>query len=176
MVQLTTKVSSLFLVSCVGSVSIVCNTASAHCFSAMLLKNPLFDRSDYGSTVTGEGHVQDFARIGGGYTLLDDESTLSKSICETETSTMCPFGWAYYSDNGSEGVDSCVFIATVVALSWSAANWSCPVGSHLLTLKSSNYTSGLLPFSTSLYHGAGQKMYIGCRFVCRLSVGIVCCL
>jgi hypothetical protein len=35
----------------------------------------------------------------------------------------------------------------------------------LLTVKSAMSSSGLLPFATSLYHGAGEKVYIGCRCV-----------
>jgi hypothetical protein len=33
----------------------------------------------------------------------------------------------------------------------------------LLTVRSAASSSGLLPFATSLYHGAGEKVYIGCR-------------
>ncbi len=94
---------------------------------------------------------------------------LMPTVCETEVSPRCPYGWAYYADaGGSEGYDSCVYISPSTASSWSVANSSCPVGSHLLTVKSAASSSGLLPFATSLYHGAGEKVYIGCRCVLRM--------
>jgi hypothetical protein len=95
------------------------------------------------------------------------------AICETEVSPLCPYGWAYYADaDASEGTDSCLYISPSAATSWSAANSSCPGGSHLLTVKSAVTTSGLLPFASSLFHGAGLKVYIGCRWVFGSDVSV----
>jgi hypothetical protein len=94
-------------------------------------------------------------------------------VCEVEVSQRCPYGWAYYVDtDGSEGTDSCLLVSPTTALSWSAANASCPAGSHLLTVKSSLSTRGLLPFATSLFVGSGlsQKVYVGCRCVPCVSI------
>ena len=113
--------------------------------------------------------AQDFAtyNYGGGRNFDDEYHGFSaQSVCETEVSPLCPYGWAYYADaDGSEGADSCVYISPSTVASWSAANSSCPGGSHLLTVQSASSTSGLLPFATSLYHGSGQRVYIGCRCV-----------
>ena len=130
-------------------------------------------RSDAGI----EMHNSDAATIGYGSSDDDRMSSGALSIvCETEMSPLCPYGWAYYADaDGSEGTDSCVYISPSTVTSWSAANSSCPDGSHLLTVKSASNTSGLLPFATSLYHGSGQYVYIGCRCVDQLlmSCGIM---
>ena len=117
-----------------------------------------------------EAHRQDFAVIGYGFPKAFDDCWNNcgalLTVCETEVSPRCPYGWAYYADaDGSEGTDSCVYISPSTVSSWSAANSSCPGGSHLLTVKSAISTSGLLPFATSLYHGSGQRVYIGCRSV-----------
>jgi hypothetical protein len=99
------------------------------------------------------------------------------TVCETEVSPRCPFGWAYYVDaDGSEGYDSCVYISPSTASSWSVANASCPAGSHLLTVKSGVSTQGLLPFATSLYHATGEKVYIGCRCETSLAVSVAVCV
>ncbi len=121
--------------------------------------------------------MSDFATIGyGSPRALDDvpNDFGLHTICETEVSPLCPYGWAYYADaDGSEGTDSCVYISPSTVTSWSAANASCPSGSHLLTVKSASSTSGLLPFATSMYHGSGQRVYIGCRCVAVQVIGHV---
>ena len=114
--------------------------------------------------------VQDFAAYNWGASRDFDDCAnyggVLPAVCETEVSPLCPYGWAYYADaDGSEGTDSCLYISPSTVTSWSAANSSCPAGSHLLTVKSASSTSGLLPFATSLYHGSGEKVYIGCRCV-----------
>lgn len=81
-------------------------------------------------------------------------------ICETEVSPRCPYGWAYYADDGSEGTDSCVHVSTYVVSNWTMASQSCPAGSHLLTVKASR-PSALLTFVNSLY-GSQASAFIGC--------------
>ena len=108
--------------------------------------------------------VEDFANYDYDFNDCYNTCGTKLTVCETEVSPLCPYGWAYYADaDGSEGTDSCVYISPSTVTSWSAANSSCPAGSHLLTVKSAISTSGLLPFATSLYHGSGQRVYIGCR-------------
>ena len=118
------------------------------------------------SDLTGptELHRSDFARQSAG--VLKDSPTPNTlsivSMCETEVSSQCPSGWAFYSDvNGSEGYDSCVLVSTSTAASWTAASNSCTSGSHLLTVKSPVATSGLLTFATSLV-ASSENLYVGC--------------
>lgn len=78
--------------------------------------------------------------------------------------SLCPFGWTYYQDNGTEGTDSCLYIPRsgstgLYSTSWISASRVCPVGSHLLSVRSSSVTSGLLPFATSL---TPDPMFLGC--------------
>ena len=83
-------------------------------------------------------------------------------MCETEVSPLCPSGWAFYSDaDGSEGTQSCVWVSTATAATWTAASTSCPSGGHLLTVTPSVAASGLLAFATSLVQG-NAWLYIGC--------------
>jgi hypothetical protein len=113
-----------------------------------------------------ESHGEDFGMFGWVYGMNDGAVSRGPfvTVCEMEVSPRCPYGWAYYIDaDGSEGADSCVYMSSSTAASWSVANSSCPAGSHLLTVRSAVSSSGLLPFATSLYHGAGEKVYIGCR-------------
>ncbi len=116
--------------------------------------------SDAGDIV--ENHQEDYARsqpIG-----LDDRSGTFTFIgmCETEVSPLCPSGWAFYSDaDGSEGAQSCVWVSTATAETWTAASTSCPSGGHLLTVKSSVAAGGLLAFATSLVQD-DTYLYIGC--------------
>lgn len=58
-------------------------------------------------------------------------------VCEAEVSPLCPFGWVFYLDDGSEGVNSCVKFSTYVVSNWTMASQSCPAGSHLLTSQAS---------------------------------------
>jgi hypothetical protein len=109
-------------------------------------------------------NVEDFTNYDFDLNDCSDTFGAKPTVCETEVSPRCPYSWAYYADaDGSEGTDSCVYISPSTVTSWGAANSSCPAGSHLLTVKSASSSSGLLPFATSLYHGSGQRVYIGCR-------------
>ena len=120
--------------------------------------------SDAGNAL--EVHAQDFCQgsVVGHGSYLDDAflGQTAYALCETEVSSSCPPGWVFYLDDGSEGTDSCVLISATTASTWAAANASCPIGSHLLTVRSASSAVGLLPFATSLYHGAGQLVYVGC--------------
>ena len=110
---------------------------------------------------SGEGHAEDYCGSSGAR--MNDQSatsTTSRYICETEVSSKCPFGWAFYLDDGSEGYDSCLQLSTYVVTTWAQAAAGCPSGSHLLTVKGASSTSGLLPFAASLFNGG--YFFIGC--------------
>jgi hypothetical protein len=120
-----------------------------------------------GSTPT-ETHAADFVRrIGNsGSSRLADNSGANdyNYMCEYEISTQCPPGWVFYKDDGTEGYDSCVYLATSGA-QWSSANTACNglgSGAHLLTVNSALGSSKLLAFASSLYHLSGSFAYIGC--------------
>ena len=85
-------------------------------------------------------------------------------LCEMEASSKCPTGWAYYRDDGSEGADSCLQISSFVVSTWAQASISCTStavpSAHLLTVKSSTTSSGILAFATSLF--SGNAFFIGC--------------
>ena len=110
-----------------------------------------------------ETHAQDYVRrFSGTATVNDIGATNIVSMCETEVSSKCPNGWAFYSDvGGSEGFDSCVWVSSTTAASWTAASTSCTSGGHLLTVKASIAGSGLLAFATSLV-AASENVYVGC--------------
>lgn len=82
------------------------------------------------------------------------------ALWEREVSLMCPFGWNYYKDGGTEGKDSCLYIAPNAVANWTDATgyFACPFGSHLLSIGGGN-TSGLLPYAQSL---SPTAMWIGC--------------
>ena len=129
-----------------------------------------------------ESHVEDYCRIrqyGTEATDVPYDVATMKVVCEREASYQCPFGWAFYVDTGAEGHNSCVWIGPSPANTWAEAASSCPAGSHLLTIESSDPNSGLLPFATSLYRqsaiNTGARMYIGCRCVFAVAVRLSVC-
>lgn len=82
-------------------------------------------------------------------------------LCEREVSSLCPYGFTYYKDDGSEGSDSCLYVPPTSTNLWSvaASTSGCPLGSHLLTLQSTVTTTGILPFALSL---TTTKSWLGC--------------
>ncbi len=108
-----------------------------------------------------ESHEQDSAR-GTSTGLQDSGSASYVSVCEREVSSLCPSGWAFYSDaDASEGMQSCVWLSSATVTSWTSANTSCPSGGHLLTVTSSVATSGLLAFAATLISNSTSS-FIGC--------------
>ena len=126
--------------------------ASTHCAAA---RGGRFSNSAFVCCSDGdatENDTENQAMLVKASMLAQDVASTSSArvVCETEVSTRCPYGWAYYKDDGSEGVDSCVWVSSTSAV-WSVANSSCPAGSHLLTVSGSQPASGLLAFSTSVW-------------------------
>lgn len=128
-------------------------------------------RSDGQGTLTPPGpfidhHNEDYC--GTLYGALNDQSQNAfgfpplYTMCETEIQPLkCPAGWAHYLDDGSEGVDSCLWLSTYTVANWKQASVACPAGSHLLTLRSTGPFT-LLTYATSLYQVGIASMYIGC--------------
>jgi hypothetical protein len=90
------------------------------------------------------------------------ESIPGGAICETEVSPLCPAGWAYFADDGSEGGDSCLLISPYTVSNWAQANSGCPWETNLLTVASAgtDLSSKLLRFASSLLSTASAC--IGC--------------
>jgi hypothetical protein len=133
-----------------------CQTSQGNCFALCAC----VICSDGGDNI--EDHVENYARSRQGG--LDDTGAAVTFVgmCETEVSPLCPSGWAFYSDaDGSEGTQSCVWVSTATAATWTAASTSCPSGGHLLTVKSSVAAGGLLAFAVSLVQ-ADTLVRIGC--------------
>jgi hypothetical protein len=68
-------------------------------------------------------------------------STLTRSPSITPSpspSSLCQPGWSYYADDGSEGCGSCLLLSVGAFVNREYARLSCPVGSHLVTMRSSN--------------------------------------
>jgi hypothetical protein len=109
----------------------------------------------------GEGHKEDYCS--GNSNGINDQADTGNSfrfICETEVSSKCPYGWAYYADvDGSETTDSCLYVSMYKVSTWVQAVASCPSGSHLLTVRGTS-TTGLLTFAGSLF--PSDLFYIGC--------------
>lgn len=105
-------------------------------------------------TAPSSNYVGDFFNLAfsGGWSM---PSLVERDIAPT----LCPPGWTYYQDNGTEGVDSCLYIPQSNQSSWLHSVSACPVGSHLLSIRSQSRVSGLLPFATSLTPLAS---FIGC--------------
>jgi hypothetical protein len=83
---------------------------------------------------------------------------VQKFVCEKEISTtLCPPGFAFYQDRGTEGHHSCLFV-TNAAASYSAVAALCPTGTHLLTIGSSSKFAGLEAFAGSIT----TSSFVGC--------------
>lgn len=138
---------------------VVCFNALASLFLSML---SCLSCRDYAKAAS-EAHLMDYLVHLADYAALSDAADANAmSVCETEVSSHCPSGWAFYSDvKGYEGVDSCVWVSSAAAASWKVASSSCPYESHLLTVKSPIGTAGLLAFATSLVP-TSEALYIGC--------------
>lgn len=80
--------------------------------------------------------------------------------CEIEVSTVCPPGWAYYLDDGSEGRSACLQLSSYTVSSYNEAVAACPVGSHLLTITYPGTDGSFLAYSSSLFEGG--SFYVGC--------------
>jgi hypothetical protein len=73
------------------------------------------------------------------------ESIPGGAICETQVSPLCPAGWAYFADDGSEGGDSCLLISPYTVSNWVQANSGCPWETHLLTVASAGGLERICP-------------------------------
>lgn len=131
-----------------------CPTTAFYCFVCAL---QLCSDGTSGNAV--EAHAADACGLSGSSLTDQAGSSSQRFICETEVSQLCPFGWVFYNDDGSEGGNSCLQPSTHVASSWSIAAASCPSGSHLLTVKSTSTSPYLLAFAASLLPSA---FFIGC--------------
>ena len=120
-----------------------------------------------------ELHSEDSCTI---LTAINDDLGSSKTgvvpFCERDTATdLCPPGWLYYQDDGSEGTDSCIQVYTGYTGGWNSG--VCGPGAHLLTVKGTDPTKGLtalalssMPYSAWLgcwqynYDSAGSWAYL----------------
>lgn len=117
--------------------------------------------SNYGSSVSPQsfGHCLKFP----GYSGIQDGGIVNTSsvVCEAEVSrSLCPPGWAYYQDDGSEGQDSCLKLIPLPTTFTDALQY-CPLGSHFLTVGASGNSTTLLQYAVSLNHYA--SFWMGCR-------------
>ena len=125
-----------------------------------------------GGAQAGAGIDAGFWGYVAGVNLYDTALTQSlvyatyRSTFDALSSPQCPDGsWSYYADDsGVEGRDSCYRIAASAPTSWQSAATSCPVGSHLLTITSSERRTGI--FSAVLSHITALNLAgssIGCN-------------
>ena len=109
-----------------------------------------------------EAHSEDYCQGNGASPKFNDAKAtdVRRVMCEREISTaLCPPGWTYYKDAGSEGKDSCLYVSASTLSNWNTASTSCSPGSHLLTVVSSGTTGGILPFATALF---SSGVFVGC--------------
>lgn len=107
-----------------------------------------------------ELHAEDYCLAGSTLFINDATGTISgsaASLCEQEIGSLCPPGWLYYKDDGTEGTDSCIQRYPVVGGNWNRA--MCGFGSHLVTFRGSSKTSGLSALVTA--SGTGSS-WLGC--------------
>ena len=93
----------------------------------------------------------------------DSHDTDLSPVCEIEVSSQCPSGWVHYVDDGSEGLNSCLYLSRHWATSWSEANTACSTlaaGAHLATVLGTGQTTKLMAFVASL--APGVSVYMGC--------------
>jgi hypothetical protein len=138
------------------SVIVFCTSPCACCGLAV---NFLCLCSDAGSPT--EQNKEDYCGAAGSMLgVYDTNNTATQRyVCEREVSTaVCPPGFMFYQDTGTEGQNSCLFV-TNAAASWSDAAALCPTGTHLLTWKSTSQTSGLNAFAAS---SISEVAYVGC--------------
>lgn len=72
----------------------------------------------------------------------------------------CPSGWQTYTDDGSEGHNSCYRNFGSVWYTWTQANASCPTNSHLLTIKATTYPSAFTSRINTT--GLANSAWMGC--------------
>jgi hypothetical protein len=103
------------------------------------------------------GHSNWCNMLGRGTTSWNDElndfyfTGAQKYVCEREVSPLCDVGWAFFNDDdGSEGANSCVRLTDTTYEQYRAALFGCPRNSHMLSVKSSSRTLGLVRFAASL--------------------------
>jgi hypothetical protein len=125
--------------------------------------------SDSPSAYPAENHYQDYLAVwtnsASDMTAIDDLSATNPThrlmLCEQEVKTsICDHQWMYYKDDGSEGRDSCIWMSNFLTTVNEATYYYCPANSHLLTIKGSSKTSGLMALATA--SGQRQNFYIGC--------------
>lgn len=81
------------------------------------------------------------------------------TISLSDSQWACPSGWYLYTDDGTEGHNSCLLLVKT-AISWAAANSTCVQGTHLLTIAATTYPSGITSFLNVTW---GQSdFHIGC--------------
>ena len=110
-----------------------------------------------GTVSTTETHAAQYCRVTGG-ALRDFNDVAAAYICEIDLT--CPSGWTLYTDSGTEGRDSCLFVSGTAQSSWAAAATACPAKSHLLTIAGSSKTSGLA--ATAFAMSTTTNKWAGC--------------
>ena len=115
-----------------------------------------YDRSD--APNSGEGRARDYAISGGTLStnIQDIGNSATAYMCEIDLA--CKNGWTRYTDDGSEGKDSCLKVGSSTN-SYATAAGACPALSHLFTFASSSRTGGIMQAALSLI--STQKWY-GC--------------
>ena len=81
-------------------------------------------------------------------------------IAQTSLGITCETGWTVYTDDGTEGTDSCIkYVSTITTWSSSMCG-STPTNVHLVTFKTASTAAGLLPALHSLI-GNGITAFVG---------------
>lgn len=120
---------------------------------------PPLPRSDASHSV--EGHYADAcAMVTSTYSVTDVAASAAKQyVCEIDLP--CTNGWSLYTDDGSEGADSCVHSGTYFSSGvWSDGRALCPKGAHSPTFGGPLGSEGLPLFTAQLY--SALYVYMGC--------------
>lgn len=109
-----------------------------------------------------EAHAEDHCLLSTTPALIDGVAqTTLQFVCEYELT--CWHGWSQYTDGGAEGSDSCLFLSTSTAASWSAAAAGCRSNSHLISSVSTSSSSGVVSsVRSTVVSQAGGFAYYGC--------------
>lgn len=102
-----------------------------------------------------------------GVRLLAVATVAAALLALPHTAAQCASGWTYYSDNGSEGRDSCLQIVWSY-VPWTSSNDSCPSGTHLLTFRSSGGSPNA-PIVALAYTLGTDTFWVGCSQAWRSS-------
>ena len=95
--------------------------------------------------------------------------SVSPTISVSSSSGVCPVEWILYRDDGTEGHDSCIFLARELTIQAHATTLcqSYDPAAHLITFAGANTSTGLYPFTIGTYRLFSPpvltEVWVGCQ-------------